>query len=56
MCYRAILPTTAKNIKKNSMLLDLTYTFNRWLKMLGTYGKLDATTLPDDLSKIARFL
>ncbi|MDE6078882.1 MAG: hypothetical protein K2G35_02325 [Duncaniella sp.] len=38
------------------MLLDLTYTFNRWLKMLGTYGRLDATTLPDDLSKIARFL
>ncbi len=56
MCYTAILPTTARTGNKNSALLNLTYMFNRWLKMLTSYGKLDEAGLQDDFTAIAKVI
>lgn len=56
MCYTAILPTTARTGNENSALLNLTYVFNRWLKMLTSYGKLDESGLQDDFTAIARVI
>ena len=52
MCYTATLPLVIKSENINSDLLNLTRIFNRWLKMLTSYGKLDETTLQDDLTAI----
>lgn len=56
MCYTAILPTTAKAGNENSELLHLTYIFNRWMRLLTTYGKLDEETLQDDFTAIAKVI
>lgn len=54
MCYSATLPTVIKSENLNSDLLNLTRIFNRWLKMLTSYGKLDETSLQDDFTAIAK--
>ena len=54
MCYTATLPTIIKSENLNFDLLNLTRIFNRWLKMLTSYGKLDETSLQDDFSAIAK--
>lgn len=54
MCYTATLPTVIKSENLNSDLLNLTRIFNRWLKMLTSYGKLDETSLQDDFTAIAK--
>lgn len=54
MCYSATLPTVIKSENLNSDLLNLTRIFNRWLKMLNSYGKLDETSLQDDFAAIAK--
>ena len=54
MCYTATLPTVIKSENLNSDLLYLTRIFNRWLKMLTSYGKLDETSLEGDFTAIAR--
>ncbi len=54
MCYTATLPSVIKSENLNSDLLNLTRIFNRWLKMLTSYGKLDETTLQDDFTAIAK--
>lgn len=54
MCYTATLPTVIKSENLNSDLLNLTRIFNRWLKMLTNYGKLDETSLQDDFIAIAK--
>lgn len=54
MCYTATLPSVIKSEDLNSDLLNLTRIFNRWLKMLTSYGKLDETTLQDDFTAIAK--
>lgn len=56
MCYTAILPTAACMGNENSPLLNLTYVFNRWLKMLTNYGKLDEDGLQEDFTVIASVL
>lgn len=54
MCYTATLPTVIKSENLNSDLLNLTRIFNRWLKMLTSYGKLDESSLQDDFTAIAK--
>lgn len=54
MCYNATLPSVIKSENFNSELLNLTRIFNRWLKMLISYGKLDDTSLQDDFTVIAK--
>lgn len=56
MCYTAILPTVIKSENFNSDLLNLTRIFNRWLKMLTSYGKLDESSFQNDLSVIERVI
>lgn len=56
MCYNAILPVTINSDNLNDSLVKLTYTFNRWLKMLIKYGKLDSDTLSDDFITISKVL
>lgn len=56
MCYTATLPTVIKSENLNSDLLNLTRIFNRWVKMLTSYGKLDESSLQDDFSAIARVI
>lgn len=54
MCYTATLPSVIKSENFDSELLNLTRIFNRWLKMLISYGKLDDTSLRDDFTVIAK--
>ena len=54
MCYTATLPSVIKAENFNSDLFSLTRIFNRWLKMLKNYGKLDDTSLQDDFTVIAK--
>lgn len=54
MCYNAILPTTLSAEQFGNDLTNLTYIFNRWLKMLKSYGKLDETGLNGDFLTIAK--
>lgn len=54
MCYNAILPTTLSAEQFGNELTNLTYIFNRWLKMLTSYGKLDESGLDDDFTAIAK--
>lgn len=56
MCNITILPTTIKIENAHDDLTCLTYTFNRWLKMLTNYGKLDATSLNDDFNLISKVI
>lgn len=53
MCKATILPTAVGAENEGSPLLNLTYVFNRWLKMLDSYGKLDEDSHQDDFSAIA---
>ncbi len=54
MCYNAILPTTLSTEQFGNELTNLTYIFNRWLKMLMNYGKLDDSVLNHDFTAIAK--
>lgn len=54
MCYNAILPTTLSAEQFGNELTNLTFIFNRWLKMLMNYGKLDDSVLDDDFTAIAK--
>ncbi len=54
MCYNAILPTTLSADQFGNELTNLTYVFNRWLKMLTSYGKLDESGLDEDFTAIAK--
>lgn len=56
MCYTATLPSLVKSENLNSELLNLTRIFNRWLKMLNSYGKLDETGLDSDFTAIAKVI
>lgn len=56
MCYTAKLPSVIKSENINSDLLNLTRIFNRWLKMLTSYGKLDEASLNDDFTAIAKVI
>ena len=56
MCYTAIIPTITMSAKLNADLLNLTYVFNRWLKMLTSYGQLDKTSLNKDFTVISKVI
>lgn len=56
MCNTAILPTILKSDQVGSDIVSITYIFNRWLKMLASYGKLDRSSFDKDLSVISRVL
>ena len=56
MCYTATLPSVIKSENLNSDLLNLTRIFNRWLKMLTSYGKLDEASLQADFTAIAKVI
>lgn len=56
MTHSAILPTSMNPKLLSSELGVLTYTFNRWLKMLCSYGKLDNAAINDDFSTISRVI
>ncbi len=56
MCYTAILPTIAEGATVSEELMQITYIFNRWMKMLTNYGKLDESRINEDCSVIARFI
>lgn len=56
MCYNAILPTAIVPANSDSELLQLTYTFNRWLKMLTSYGKLDESGLNNDFTLMSKVI
>lgn len=56
MTHTAILPTSMNPELISSELGVLTYTFNRWLKMLYSYGKLDNATINEDFSTISRVI
>lgn len=56
MCYTAILPTISMSDKINADVLNVTYVFNRWLKMLTRYGQLDPTTVNKDFTAISKVL
>lgn len=53
MCYTAKLPTVITEANTNSPLLEVTYIFNRWMRMLLKYGKLDEATLTEDFNAIS---
>ncbi len=56
MCHTAILPTTLSSSQSDNQVIRLTYIFNRWLKMLKSYGRLDETSLSNDFSVIAKVI
>lgn len=56
MCYNSILPTAISAEKFNKYLMNLTYVFNRWLKMLTSYGKLDEDGFSERVSLMSRVI
>lgn len=56
MCYSAIIPTITMSAKINADVLNVIYVFNRWLKMLSSYGQLDQTTLNKDFTSISKVI
>lgn len=54
MCHNAIFPTTMSAAQSGSEVNELIYTFNRWLKMLQSYGKLDPQVLTRDLTAMSK--
>lgn len=56
MCQTTILPTMLRAECVNTDLMRLTYVFNRWLKMLLSYGKLDETSLGTDLELMLKVM
>ena len=56
MCYNAILPTAIVPANADNELIRLTYTFNRWLKMLTIYGKLDDAALNEDFTLMSKII
>lgn len=52
MSKMTIFPTTIKKDNVDNRTWQAIYLFNRWRKMLHDYGKLDPTTLNDDLLEI----
>ena len=56
MCYTATLPSVIKSDSFDSELFNLTRIFNRWMKMLTSYGKLDKTCLNSDFTAMAKVI
>ena len=56
MTYTAILPNISGDATPNMDIVNLTYVFNRWLKMLNRYGKLDVYSINDDFATIAKVI
>lgn len=56
MKRNSILPSVVKIDQLENNLIQLTYVFNRWLKMLTKYGKLDHKKLEDDLNLVSRVI
>ncbi len=56
MCRKAILPTAVNAASLDSEIMNLIYTFNRWLNMLEKYSKLDRSRMTEDFSLISRIL
>ena len=56
MRRNAILPTAMNVNQFGSEVNNLIYVFNRWLKMLQNYGKLDPHGLNDDFTAIAKVI
>lgn len=56
MCHTAILPTTLQSDQVNTLILRMIYVFNRWIKMLKTYGRLDTISLNNDFSVISKVI
>lgn len=56
MCYTAIYPTTAKSANANPDLLRITRIFNRWLKMIADYGKLDRLDIEKNFTAIVEVI
>lgn len=56
MAYTAILPNMSDDATTNMDIVNLTYVFNRWLKMLNRYGKLDLYSINDDFATIAKVI
>lgn len=56
MAYTAILPNISCDATTNMDIVNLTYIFNRWLKMLTSYGKLDESGLDNDFTAIAKVI
>lgn len=56
MCYSAILPAAVVPSNSDSDLVQLTYVFNRWMKMLTSYGKLDEQSLNADFQLMSKII
>lgn len=56
MCYSAIFPIAIKSEQFSSDFYTLTCVFNRWLKMIKSYGRLDPSSINNDFSIIARVI
>lgn len=56
MCYNAQLPAVIKLESLNSDLMCVTRVFNRWLKMLINYGRLEKCGIDDDFNVISNIL
>lgn len=56
MTYTAILPNISDDATTNMDIVNLTCVFNRWLKMLNRYGKLDSYSMNDDFATIAKVI
>lgn len=56
MCNTTTLPCVTKSEILNSDLHHLTRIFNRWLKMLTGYGKLDLTEIGSDFTVISKVI
>lgn len=56
MCNKNILPITISAEQFGSDVNNLIYVFNRWLKMLKAYGKLDRKCMSADFTIISRVI
>lgn len=52
MCYKPILPTTLNPQTMSESCLTLVYLFNRWAKNLQEFGKLDETSIDEDIKAV----
>ena len=55
MCYTAILPIS-RVLTPNEDVMNVIYVFNRWLKMLQSYGQLDPKSINKDFSTISKVI
>lgn len=56
MCHNSILPTTLNAEQFGTELNRLIYVFNRWLKMLSNYGRLNPDERCSDFSLISKVI